>query len=99
MIKVCHSTFTDNEAVNGSSLYAQVGYKNGKDTNDRFTLYGNKFAFTPSEGHNVNVFIEIIALAENIEPRANVYLGENKFSMTGEFSAYYSLFIDPLGPH
>lgn len=26
-------------------------------------------------------------------------LGENKFSMTGEFSAYYSLFIDPQGPH
>lgn len=98
LIKVCHSTFTDNVAINGSSLYARVGHANGKDTNDRFTFYGNTFGFTPSEGHNINVYIESIKLEANIEPRANIYLGANKFTMTGEFSSYYSLVIDPQGP-
>lgn len=97
LITVAHCKFANNEAASGSSLYAKVGHQNGKDTDDRFTLYGNNFAFTPSEGHTTNVYIESIKLDENIEPRSHIFIGANEFSASGSYSSYHNIKIDDIG--
>lgn len=96
LISICHCTFENNNAVNGSSLYAKVGHANGKDTNDRITIFGNTFTIAPTVEKSTNVYIESVKLDENIEPRAVVYFGNNKFAHESTLS-HFSLFVDDQG--
>ncbi|KAK8876359.1 protein polyglutamylation [Tritrichomonas musculus] len=97
LIAVRHCTFENNQALNGSSLYARVGHANGKDTNDRFTLIGNSFTFTPSENNLVDVRIESIKLETDIEPRAHLIMGDNTFAVSEGATSYQSFVIDAIG--
>ena len=49
-------TFTNNQGKIGSSLWCEVGWGSGSDQDDRFKLYDNSFAFTPTQNSS-NVYI------------------------------------------
>ena len=70
-----HCTFTNNEALNGSSLWCQIGWNEGKDVDNCLVLYNNKFSFKPSDTNPVNVFIQSNSLKSEITPNANVFIG------------------------
>lgn len=99
-LKVCdnftmqHCTFENNVAAkNGSSIWCQVGYNQGKDTNNTAIFTDNTFTFTPT-ADSTNVYIQDYKIVETQGViNAVLFFGMAKFSANGNPDVSYKHFV------
>ncbi|KAK8898186.1 hypothetical protein M9Y10_000459 [Tritrichomonas musculus] len=77
---VRQSLFVNNKALNGSSVWCQVGQDQGNEFGDTAVFYGNNFTFTPSQSNTNNVYVQSNSLKNITSPNANVIFGKNVFT-------------------